>query len=175
MLAEVPSSNESSGRPAKGMVGEIDFEAKQRKFVSQEDQGLLDPIASWSDQIALISADIVKTNDQSLEIDLNWQALERMARSNKVFVHLAGTNGIGPVAQVDAVPRNWTYPTNWWEKGEIVTDTLNLPLDQVEPGSYQLWLGLYDEETLERLPLDSSNAADNPLYQNAIKLAELTL
>ena len=82
-----------------------------------------------------------------------WHALKRMPESYKVFAHLrrAGTDEI--VSQVDAIPRNWTYPTDWWEANEFITDTLSIPLNDIEPGQYELWLGLYDDETGERLPV----------------------
>jgi hypothetical protein len=175
IFAEVVSSTDSSSESLTGVIGEIDFNATPRTFASQEDQGAANSIASWADQIALIDVNASNSENHTLEIDLSWRALERMSRSNKVFAHLVAKNGTGLIAQADAVPRNWAYPTNWWEKGEIVTDTLNIPIDGISPGSYQLWLGLYDEETLERLPLDGPTPSDDASYQDAIKIAELEL
>jgi hypothetical protein len=175
ILVEVASSNANADEPATGVIGEINLNAKPRTFASHEDQGPVNLIASWGDQIALIDATTSLSEDRSLVIDFTWQALARTPKSNKVLVHLIGATGPEPVAQADAVPRNWTYPTNWWEKGEIVTDTLTISIDGISPGSYQLMLGLYDEETLERLPLDDPISSGEPTNQDVIKIAELEL
>ena len=58
-------------------------------------------------------------------------------------------------AQVDVVPRNWTYITTWWEAEEIVSDEVRLPLSEVEPGRYRLAVGVYHPETGDRLSISS--------------------
>jgi hypothetical protein len=80
-----------------------------------------------------------------------------MDESYKIFLHLtnAGTGELA--AQVDSIPVKWTYPTNWWEEGEIIEDTIQLSMEGIEPGSYQLWLGWYDEGTGQRLPVIPSD------------------
>lgn len=57
------------------------------------------------------------------------------------------------VAQYDAAPRNWGYPTTWWEAGEFVTDQIELALPDTSGRDIQLQVGLYDEQTTERLLL----------------------
>jgi hypothetical protein len=47
------------------------------------------------------------------------------------------------VAQADVVPRDWTYPTTWWEAGEVVSDEIILPLERVPGGWYALAVGVY--------------------------------
>jgi hypothetical protein len=65
------------------------------------------------------------------------------------------------VAQNDAYP-TWLTPqaTSSWSLYQPVLDShsLNLPAD-LAPGRYTLQVGLYDVQTLKRLPLpDSSDA-----------------
>ncbi len=51
--------------------------------------------------------------------------------------------------QLDTVPRNWGYFTNWWETGEQISDTLTLP--NIPTGTHTLWIGVYHPETNDRL------------------------
>ena len=88
----------------------------------------------------------------ALHVTLHWQALRRPGYY-KIFVHVYDAAGEALIAQSDAVPRQWTYPTNWWEAGEVVSDDVVLSLEDVPPGVYRIRVGVYDPETLERLPV----------------------
>jgi hypothetical protein len=82
----------------------------------------------------------------------------------KVFVHLYEAQSGALVAQQDIVPRGWTYPTNWWESGEIVSDEIALPLEGVPAGAYRggryrIAVGVYDPDTLERLSIQTETGA----------------
>ncbi|NLE76714.1 MAG: hypothetical protein GX605_08180, partial [Chloroflexi bacterium] len=105
-----------------------------------------------------------------LEMGFTWQALGPGGRDYTVFVHLLDEQGDW-VAGADAPPREGQYPTGLWEAGEIITDTRTLSLEGVTPGRYRLVAGLYDPETLERLP--SQDAAGRPLENGALPLTEL--
>jgi len=89
-----------------------------------------------------------------LRITLYWQALRRMDYY-KAFVHLYDAQSGALVAQYDAVPRGWTYPTNWWEAGEVVSDEITLPLEGIPTGRYRIAVGVYAPDTLERLPVQA--------------------
>ena len=113
--------------------------------------------ACWLNLIQLLGYDL----DQSagaLNLTLYWQAQQPTDTSYKVFVHLVDTVTGELVAQSDAVPRNWQYPTSAWEAGEVVHDLVSLPLQDVAPGRYHLWIGLYDLNTGIRLPLTAGNS-----------------
>ncbi|MGD2148106.1 MAG: hypothetical protein PVH41_15555, partial [Anaerolineae bacterium] len=44
--------------------------------------------------------------------------------------------------------------TTTWEPGEVIEDRYKIEVGRgAEPGPYQLSLGMYDSETLERLPV----------------------
>ena len=88
--------------------------------------------------IALADYDVTESNQNTLDLNVRWHALDRMDESYKVFVHVrkAGTGEI--VSQVDTIPRNWTYPTDWWEANEIITDTLSIPLNDLDPGRFEV-------------------------------------
>jgi hypothetical protein len=88
-----------------------------------------------------------------LTLVLYWRAEHRMETDYKVFVHVFDLATKVPVAQDDAMPRRWTYPTSFWGPGEVVDDPIPISLADVPPGTYGLAVGVYDPVTMERLPV----------------------
>jgi hypothetical protein len=117
--------------------------------------------AVWGDVIRLNGYGLGVASD-SLELTVYWQALRSMQTSYKVFVHVVDPVTGAIVAQDDSVPRHWTHPTNTWQPGEVVEDTLAVPLSGVAPGEYQLFIGLYDAVTGERLAAFSTDGQRQP-------------
>jgi hypothetical protein len=102
----------------------------------------------------LIGYDIVqsqiKPGDQ-LQFTLYWLTEKKSERAYKFFLHLFDQNG-ELVEQVDWYPLGWTYHTHFWLPDEVVTDQVEFPIrHDLPPGSYTVKLGLYLEETGERL------------------------
>jgi len=154
-------------------VGQIVIEPTERQMVIPPHIGQrLD--ADLGGQIVLLGYDLAGTQASpggSLPLTLYWQAQGEMQTSYKVFVQLIGPDGV--LAQVDAIPVDWARPTTGWVAGEIVTDryTLLIPADAPE-GTYSLIVGMYDENTLQRLPLlDATGAAT----ADHVELAEVTI
>ena len=149
----------------RAAVGQVAVETIPRQFTVPTPSLLTD--VRWEDKIGLVGYDI-SSNEGAMEVTFYWQALRRMASSYKLFLHLYDEAG-RVVAQVDMVPRNWMYPTHWWEVEEFVMDTAVLVWDEVPSGSYWLWVGWYDGDTGERLVPDSEEAIDG-----AVPLTEVT-
>jgi hypothetical protein len=111
--------------------------------------------ANFADQMQLLGYDTaVETDPAALSLTLYWQALTALPRDYTIFVHLLDAEG-NLVAQHDNGP--WwevAIPTSTWQPGEKLRDQhrLDLPAD-LPPGSYQLQIGVYYWETLERLPV----------------------
>jgi uncharacterized membrane protein len=92
--------------------------------------------------------------DRQVEVVLQWQADKVVTRDYTVFVHLVDADD-QVVSQSDAQP-GWVvpWPTHLWLPGQPVLDSHRLVIArQVPPGRYQVRVGLYYWETLERLPL----------------------
>jgi uncharacterized membrane protein len=115
--------------------------------------------ANFADQIKLLGYNTSPVpNPQSpneasnLTITLYWQALtppENLTR----FVHFVGPDG-QIYGQNDSAPDRGQYPTNFWQPGEVVVETVTLPLQPHRPaGNYTLHIGLYHPDTGVRLPL----------------------
>ncbi len=74
-----------------------------------------------------------------------------------VFVHLVNANG-EIVAQGDGPPMGGSYPTGLWDRDEEITDghIIHIPQD-LPSGQYQILVGLYNLDTLVRLPVLTSS------------------
>lgn len=131
-------------------VAELDVSGRPRSFT-------LPPVetsfaATFGDVIKLWGYDSQQTPD-ALHLTLVWSALAAPRRDYKFFVHLFNPDDGRVAAQFDAIPRNFTYPTVIWLNGEVVSDTVQLPLAGVPPGSYEVAVGWYDPDHPEqRLP-----------------------
>ena len=88
------------------------------------------------------------------------------------FVHLVDDTDT-LVAQADVQPLGGTYPTGIWDADEtvIVNADILIP-DSVSNGEYTVWMGVYDANTGERLPIvaDESVTGQAVTDQNRIKL-----
>jgi hypothetical protein len=131
-------------------VGEVLMEAPERAFGVPTMEHAAS--ADFGDVLRLLGYDLDETSD-GLQLVLHWQALQRMDESYKMFVHLQAEGSDEIVAQKDVIPRDWAYPTTWWEKGEVVSDEMGLLLENVPPGGYRLWVGVYQPLTGERLSI----------------------
>jgi hypothetical protein len=76
-----------------------------------------------------------------------------MGTDYTVFVHIFDPVTGVRVAQDDAMPLRWTYPTTFWGPGEVVPDAIPLALGGAPPGVYSVAVGVYNSATMERLPV----------------------
>jgi 4-amino-4-deoxy-L-arabinose transferase-like glycosyltransferase len=107
------------------------------------------------DEVALVGyeMDERKERGETLSLKLYWQALSEMDRDYTVFVHFIGQEG-QILAQWDSQPREGAYPTSLWDRGEVVRDERELALPEELPaGEYQIAVGMYLLETMQRLPI----------------------
>jgi uncharacterized membrane protein len=88
----------------------------------------------------------------NLTITLYWQAITTPPTLTR-FVQLIGPDG-QIYGQNDSAPDRGHYPTHLWQPGEVVVETITLPLQPDHPaGDYTLHIGLYRPNTGARLPL----------------------
>jgi hypothetical protein len=88
-----------------------------------------------------------------LLLEVTWQPLQPFAQDLKVFVHLVDAQG-QVLAQFDGQPQAGSYPTSQWIPGEVIEDAYPIFFPaNAPPGPYRVYLGLYDEATLGRLPV----------------------
>ncbi len=95
----------------------------------------------------------------TLHLALTWQATRPFYQDLKLFVHLLDPSGqviaqADPLAGVGAGAEGEDYFTSQWDPGELILDDVAIAIPpDAPPGPYQLAFGLYDGETLERLPV----------------------
>ncbi len=113
--------------------------------------------ANFGNEILLVGMDppptVVHPGDQVI-FQLYWQALRPARASYTMFVHFIREGDPHPLAQHDKLPLDGDYPTLAWAPGETVVDTYTIKVpSNVRPGTYNLVTGIYQLQTLQRLPL----------------------
>lgn len=108
----------------------------------------------------------------TLSVTLYWKAQAHPEANYTVFLHVAASEG-PPHAQDDGPPADGTYPTSFWDAGEVVTDrrAIRIPAD-LSPGDYPLVTGMYLLETGERL---SWLGTDGAVRGDAVLLDTITV
>jgi len=118
--------------------------------------------ANFGHQLELLGYDppqITTAGDSpQLTATLYWQAVA--APENLVrFAQLVNADG-RVVGQQDAPPDRGQYPTNLWQPGEVVVETVTFAVPaSLAPGRYTLHVGVYRPATGERLLL--ANGGDH--------------
>ena len=120
-----------------------------------------------------LSADWRSPRDQPLAVTLYWQVTAPVDTSYTVFTHLVGPDG-QTWGQLDSVPQGGARPTTIWLPGETIVDHYEIPLKPGAPaGDYTLALGLYDFQTMQRLP--AVDASGQRLPEDRVLIEGLTL
>ena len=95
----------------------------------------------------------------ALPITLLWQSKGETPVNYKSFVQLLDDSGRLVVGS-DAIPDEWRRPTTGWIEGEYITDRHHMIVpEDLKPGAYQILIGLYEVNSLERLLNDSGTDA----------------
>ncbi len=91
---------------------------------------------------------------QALTITVHWGPLASTDRPYTVFVHLVDPV-LGSLAQRDTYPLDGAYATTVWIPGRPFVDTYVLSLPETAPATSAatVVVGLYDLQTLDRLPV----------------------
>jgi hypothetical protein len=97
---------------------------------------------------------------EPIGVALTWEASEPIPERYTVFLHLLAAGSPEPLAQQDSQPVNNLRPTYAWVSGEAIQDyrALWLPTPLPQGETLQLVVGLYDGDTLERVPVDGGGS-----------------
>jgi hypothetical protein len=91
-----------------------------------------------------ISQPPIQNGPAPVRLTLIWQAQAPITRELKVSARLVNSDG-QPVAQADAVPVHFAYPTTAWRPNEFINDVYDLHLPgTLGPGEYTPVIILYD-------------------------------
>jgi hypothetical protein len=107
----------------------------------------------------------------SLTVVLIWKTDQKIPENYMVFCHVTSTKG-ELVAQRDGPPIYGVRPTPSWRAGEVIEDSYEIFLgDDLSPGEYELSVGMYAPESMERLP--AYDASGERLPEDRILLGSL--
>ncbi len=129
-------------------VRQADFSEPKSEYTSN---------ASFNQEIALTGYTITRYHD-TLDLEIDWQALSQPLHDYTVFVHVLDANG-QLIAQQDNMPIRDQLPTACWQPNEYVTDPYSLPIPRGAQQPLSIELGLYQLDTGERLSLDDGTGA----------------
>ena len=119
-----------------------------------------------------LSAETLAPGDTLTVVPI-WASDGEIERNYKVFCHLLSASG-ELVAQRDGLPLQGVRPTPGWRAGEAIQDSYDVLLDaDMVAGEYELSIGMYDADTMERLAV--TDAAGERLPGDRIVLASLRI
>jgi hypothetical protein len=113
---------------------------------------------------------------ETLNLTLYWRCDARLPADYTTFVHVRRPTGQSGaiVAQRDHPPADGAYPTSLWDPGEVIRDSIQVPIPpEVPPGHYEIAVGLYEFATGTRLLVTDSEGNHSP--DNAISLTAITV
>jgi hypothetical protein len=128
--------------------------------------------ANLGNRVMLLGYEVEDTavaQGETIHLTLHWQALQSMGTNYTAFTHLLDDD-LKFGGQKDRQP---TKPTKEWVDGEIVHDTVTIPVDDdAKLGTYRLQVGLYDLSTMERLPVlsDQGDIIDDKVILGSIEV-----
>ncbi|HEX8681494.1 MAG TPA: DUF2079 domain-containing protein [Ardenticatenaceae bacterium] len=115
------------------------------------------------------------TPGQEVRLVLAWRRTGTLDRHYVFFVHVLDPRALNEsgqptlVTQNDHEPGNARFPTNQWEtwtNPEIVLDEQRIYIPaELAPGSYDLYAGAYEQQTMERVELGGPGQSLVPLGQ----------
>ena len=123
--------------------------------------------ARFGSMIELAGYDL-EQDRESIDLTLHWRALTTPDQHYMFFVHLADPESGRPVRQVDEMPRGFTYPTGLWAPGEVISDEVEVTVEDAPAGHYDLVVGWYDPDT--KLRLDAVDSEGRPLPDDRLLL-----
>jgi hypothetical protein len=151
------------------------FSDRPTLHVYQPNQSQRPVGAQIGNSITLLSYDIERADVQpgdDFVLQISWQAEDVQADNYIVFIHLYNPD-LGLAGQLDTSPRDGQYPTSCWLTGEVIEDSLVIPIKpDAQPGTYDLLVGMYTFPDIVRLPVRAPQARDNAVILDRINVNE---
>jgi hypothetical protein len=114
---------------------------------------------------------LVKQTDSALTVITAWHADKALNGDYHLFVHVVNTDG-KPVAQYDNQPGRGAYPTRQWTANQAWTESDDLSLQNIPPGTYRIEIGWYSYPDMQRISVyaDGPGAQDGLIYLGQITI-----
>jgi hypothetical protein len=121
---------------------------------------------NFGDQVSLLGYDLPSATLQpgdTLSVTLYWKARQNLNADYSAFAQLVDEQ-MNIYAQMDSLHPG-RYPTHLWEPEEYNQDAHEIYIPPgTPPGEYSLGVGLYDPETMMRLPILESEGHQAGMY-----------
>jgi hypothetical protein len=127
----------------------------------------------FGESLCLLGYDAAHDDDR-LVLLLYWQATRLMGEDYVISTRLVDPSSGAFVCQKDAAPRDWTYPTTWWDVNEVVSDTVVCEIGPLPPGRYRLEIVVYDSMSGEALAVSGAGEQQQAVGQ-VLPLGEIEL
>jgi 4-amino-4-deoxy-L-arabinose transferase-like glycosyltransferase len=151
----------SEGEPAQGDLEPQPYPLWLRVQIEPGAAAGSVTLADFDGRVQLLAAERTPPGDNALALTLTltWQAHTPLPPTLKAFVHVTAREDGALIGQRDAPPGG-TYANNgWWQPGVVVAEQRTIPLTEpFDPARHRILIGLYDEQTMERLPIISADA-----------------
>ncbi len=152
-------------------LGNLQVKALQRNFTLPDN---VTPISAFlNDEIELVGYNLIDQTvapEGTFGLNLYWRSLKPAESNYTVFVHVVGPDQVMR-GQWDSMPVQGKAPTSGWLPGEVVEDHYDVPMSKdAPPWKYDIFIGMYDSATGERLPLVSEKA---PISDNRVWLTRV--
>jgi hypothetical protein len=160
-------SDRATGEPLPAYTanGESTSPVIARVAINKPAESLPTPNYRLASSIGLTTP-IITVKDQTVNICVNWLALDQPPQDYQVFVHLFDAK-MQLLAQLDTMPLAGQYPMGAWTRGERIADCMQLHASQIPDGA-QVTLGIYDPTSHERV--DVLDATGHKLDNSEIRL-----
>ncbi len=166
-----------SGEPVSPLVplAQVTVTAHERNF--ELPTGVAPVSAFLNDDVELVGYklhDRTTAPRDTFGLTLYWRSLGFIESNYTVFVHAVGPDHVLR-GQWDSVPRRGQAPTTGWVPGEIIEDYYEVPMAKdAPPWKYDIFVGMYNADTGERLPATSQKApiSDNRIWISRVQVEE---
>lgn len=137
--------------------GEESVRAGQVKIVPDVWPEAVEPVlARLGETVELMAVDATPAQPapgETVTLAVQWRVAQAPGVDLTTLVHL-GQPDQPPLATGDRPPLAGDYPTRVWAAGEVINDQYVLALPTgLRDGRYPIWIGMYDPQTMARLPL----------------------
>jgi hypothetical protein len=142
------------------VMGETAITQRSRQFALSHppERELSVAVGSFAELVGSDVGSAAVQPGEPLTVTLTWRALGSATVDDTAFVHLVGRDG-RIWAQSDQYPAAGAAATVTWVAGEIIIDRHRLSVpDDIAPGEYALYAGLYNAEDGTREPLTIGGA-----------------
>jgi 4-amino-4-deoxy-L-arabinose transferase-like glycosyltransferase len=175
-LFELQQPNDRPGPPLPAVDGNgrSVYPVIGRARVTTGTQPIVTPTVNLGDLAGLVDTTVALSGTNALSVTLRWVALSATDVDAKVFMHVIDKTSGQVIAQDDHQPDGGWFPTNYWQKGDVIDDQFEIPLPpDTNLHNAELQVGLYNAQSQERLP--AVNIASQERYTDDIVPIPMTV